>query len=99
MEAERLRTGRFVVQLEGEPHEGHSILTGPPGDLPAENPVGLWEASATAGNGRGVFDACYSYGNSQGGEGHLLGTARELGAELARVLKGLNSLANGGTMV
>jgi hypothetical protein len=48
-----------------------------------------WEASAVVGNSRGVFDACYRSGNSQGDEGHLLGTAQELGAELARVLREL----------
>jgi len=69
--------------------EGTSTLTEPSRDLPAENPVALWEASAAAGNARGVFDAFYSYGNSKGDEGHMLGTAHELGAELARVLQGL----------
>jgi hypothetical protein len=90
VEAERLRTGHFAVLVEVEPlDDGLGTLAGPPGDLPAVNPVPLWEASAGAGNGRGVFDACYSYGNSQGDEGHLLGTASELGAELTRVLKKL----------
>ena len=32
---------------------------------------------------------CYSYGNCQGDEGHLLGTAEEVGTELSRVLQGL----------
>ena len=83
----RLGSGHFAVEGEAEPHDtGPSTLGGPPGDLPAENPVPLWEASAAVGNAVGVFDACYSYGNSQGDEGHLLGTAQELGAEVARVL-------------
>ena len=52
-------------------------------------PYPLWEASASPGSARGVFDACYRYGNRQGDEGHLLGTAQERGAELTRVLKEL----------
>jgi hypothetical protein len=91
VEAERLRTGRFAVELEFEPlDDGLGTLGSPPSDLPAERPVPLWEATAVAGNTDGVFDACYRYGNSQGDEGHLLGTAQELGAELARVLQGLS---------
>ena len=90
VEAERLRIGHFSVEVEVEPHGGPGTLAGPAGDFPAERPVPLWEASARVGDGRGVSDACYSFGNSQGDEGHLLGTAHELGAELARVLQGLS---------
>jgi hypothetical protein len=86
VEAARVRTGRFAVELEVEPHKGPGTLAGPPSDRPAQNRAPLWEASAGAGNARGAFDAAYSYGNSQGDEGHLLGTAPEVGAELARVL-------------
>ena len=90
VEAARLQSGRFTVELEVEPlNEGTSTLTGQSGDLPAENPVRLWEATAAAGNARGIFDACYAFGNCKGDEGHLLGTAHDLGAELTRVLQGL----------
>jgi len=90
VEAEQLRTGRFVVEMEVEPLDGcPGTLTEQSGDLPAENSVPCWEASAAVGNAHGVFDACCGYGNSKGDEGHLLGTAVEVGAELARVLQGL----------
>ena len=89
VEATRIDSGHFAVQVEVEPHEGPGTLAGPSRDLPAENPVPLWEASASAGNARGVFDGCYSYGNCKEDEGHLLGTAQELGAELTRVFQAL----------
>ncbi len=90
VEAERLRTGHFAVELEVEPlGSGPGTRGGQPGELPAANPVPLWEASAAVGNAGGLYDACYGYGNSRGDEGHLRGTAQELGAELARVLRGL----------
>jgi hypothetical protein len=80
-------SGGLSVRLEVEPAEGLSTPAGRAGEAPAEVPVPLWEASASAGNGRGVFDACYGFGNVQGDEGHLLGTAQELGTELARILR------------
>lgn len=87
VEAERYGSGHFAVQVEINPLEGDpGSQTSALGDLPASDPVGFWEASAAVGNGRGVFDGCYSYGNCKEDEGHLLGTAHELGAELARVL-------------
>ena len=90
VEAERLGTGYFAVQVEVEPLEDcPATLMELSDDLPAETPVMLWEATAAAGNARGVFDACYAFGNGKGDEGHLLGTAHELGTELARVLQGL----------
>ncbi len=89
VEATRIDSGHFAVQVEVEPHAGPGTLAGPSRDLPAENPIPLWEASASAGNARGVFDACYRYGNTRGDEGHLLGTAQELGGELTRVLQEL----------
>ena len=90
VEAERVQSGRFAVEVEIQPlDEGARTLTGQAGDLPAEHPVPLWEATAAAGNAHGVFDACYAFGNSKGDEGHLLGTSSELGAELAHVLRGL----------
>ncbi len=89
VEAVRIDSGHFAVQVEVEPHAGPSTLAGPSHDLPAANPVPLWEASACAGNTSGIFDACYSYGNSKGDEGYLVGTAAEVGAELTRVLQEL----------
>src|SRR5262245_50759704 len=87
VEAERLGTGHFAVRVEVGPLEGcPATLTEPSGGLPAENPVALWEATAAVGNARGVFDSSYAFGNGKGDEGHLLGTAHELGTELARVL-------------
>jgi hypothetical protein len=89
VEAARIGSGPFTVQVKVEPHKGLGTLAGPPGDYPAANPIPLWEAAASADSARGVFDACYRYGNRQGDEGHLLGTAQERGAELTRVLKEL----------
>lgn len=85
--AEYLRSGSFFVRLEVEPHErGASTLATRRIDYPAEDRVPQWQATASDGNADGVFDACYSYGNSKGDEGHLLGTTQDLGAELSRVL-------------
>ena len=89
VEAACLDPGHFSLRLEIEPYEGPGTLAGRAAAEPAEERVPLWEASAAVGNSRGVFDACYRYGNSQGDEGHLLGTSQELGAELARVLQEL----------
>jgi hypothetical protein len=87
VEAQRLRTGRFFVRVEVDPQEqGRSTLPIERFENAAEDRVPLWEASAGSGSADGVFDACYSYGNTHGDEGHLLGTAQELGAELTRVL-------------
>jgi hypothetical protein len=77
----------FNVRLEVEPWDGGSTLADRAEEPPAEDPVPVWEASASSGNEDGVFDACYSFGNVDGDEGHLLGTAKELGAELARILR------------
>src|SRR5262245_6824561 len=55
VEAERLRTGCFAVEVDVEPLDsGPSTLITPPGALPTKHPVPLWEASAAAGNGGGV---------------------------------------------
>jgi hypothetical protein len=66
--------------------EGGSTLASRTVEAPAADSVELWEASASVGNAEGIFDACYSYGNVNNDEGHLLGTALEVGAELTRVL-------------
>jgi hypothetical protein len=90
VETARLEWRAFAVRLEVEPWgEGASTLAGKTPEGLHEDSVPLWEASASAGNANGVFDAAYSFGNSKGDEGHLLGSAEELGAELARVLDGL----------
>ena len=90
IEAQRLRTGRFFVQVEVEPHEqGRSTLPNDRHEDAAEDRVPLWEATAGSGNADGVFDACYSFGNTSDDEGHLLGTSKEVGAELARILNDL----------
>jgi NAD(P)-dependent dehydrogenase (short-subunit alcohol dehydrogenase family) len=90
VEAQRLRTGRFFVQVEVEPHEqGRSTLPNDRLEDVAEDRVPLWEATAGSGNADGVFDACYSFGNTNNDEGHLLGTSKEVGAELARILNDL----------
>jgi hypothetical protein len=91
VEAERAASGCFAARLEVEPHTGGPVASAWLGRAGrAEHCVRRWEAGAAVGNARGVFDACYAYGNCRGDEGHLLGTAQELGAELARVLGGLS---------
>jgi hypothetical protein len=87
VQAERLRTGHFYVRLEVEPGTGGSTLADRREETLAEIRIPCWEARACVGNGRGVFDGCYSFGNPAGDEAHLLGTAQELGAELTRVLQ------------
>jgi hypothetical protein len=90
VEAARLEWGTFAVRLEIEPASaGASKPAGKVPEGPHEDSVPLWEARASAGNANGVFDAAYAFGNSKGDEGHLLGSAEELGAELGRVLAGL----------
>jgi hypothetical protein len=89
MEATRLRTGSLAVRLEVEPYAGSATLARRTAQGAHEDSAPLWEATASVGNAHGVFDAAYSYGNAHGDEGHLLGSAQELGDELARVLKGL----------
>jgi hypothetical protein len=90
VEAAQLEWGAFAVRLEIEPwSEGARTLAGKAPEGRHEDSVPLWEASASAGNANGVFDAAYSFGNNKGDEGHLLGSAEELGTELARVLAGL----------
>jgi hypothetical protein len=79
-----------VVQFDVEPHAG-GVPPGGLSTLPRADLARRWEATAVVGNVRGVFDAAYSFGNSAGDEGHLVGTARELGDELARVLRGLTA--------
>jgi hypothetical protein len=56
----------------------------------AERRVPVWEVDASVGNGHGVFDAVYGYGNTRGDEAHLVGTAEEVAAELAVLLRGLD---------
>jgi hypothetical protein len=87
VEAEGARTGRLVIELEIAPSAGGtSTLTGMGREPPTKDPVPLWAGTAAVGNGHGIFDACYSFGSFTGEEGRLLGTAQELGDELARVL-------------
>jgi hypothetical protein len=88
VEAERLRTGQFFVRVEVEPcAQAPEPGPAPEAEDAGEDRVSRWEASASSANADGVFDGCYSYGDSQGDEAHLCGTAHELGQELARVLK------------
>jgi hypothetical protein len=89
VEAAGAQGSPFSVRVEVEPQKCPGTPGRQPEEHPAEDPVRLWEATAEVGNTHGEFDACYRYGNSQGDEGHLLGTADELGAELARILRGL----------
>jgi len=82
VEAACLDLGRFRLRLEVEPHEGPGTLAGRAAEEPAQERVPLWEASATIGNRRGVFAACYGYGNSQGDAGQfaapVLGGAQQV---------------------
>jgi hypothetical protein len=77
VEAQQLHTGRFFVRVEIEPQEqSPSSLANKRLEDAAEIRVPLWEASASSGNADGVFDACYTYGNSHCDEGHLLAQLR-----------------------
>jgi hypothetical protein len=88
--AARYEHGSFAIRLEIEPHTGNTTTAADQcNEATNEDRIPLWEASASAGNAEGVFDAAYAFGNPQGDEGHMLGTAQEIGGELARVLKGL----------
>jgi hypothetical protein len=86
--AELADSGHFAVRLESEPHDGGAgVPAGQDGADSAEHCVPRWEAEAAVGNSQGVFDACYEFGSSYGDGGHLIGTAQEVGVELARVLQ------------
>jgi hypothetical protein len=86
--------GRFGLVLEVEAQEGDR-----PGSrgrrLPsaAEERVPLWRAEASSGNGAGIFDAAYTYGETQGREAEAVGTAEQVAAELVVLLR---SLTRGG---
>jgi hypothetical protein len=73
---------------------------GPGVGTPAENAgpdrrgvVLVWEAHAEVGNANGVFDAAYDFGEGVEGLGNgsseLVGTAEDVGRELARLLASL----------
>jgi hypothetical protein len=80
----------FGVVVEVEPSEGPvPQAEGRELDPRAERRVPAWEVDASVGNGHGVFDAAYSYGNTHGDEAHLVGTGEEVAAELAVLLRGL----------
>jgi alkanesulfonate monooxygenase SsuD/methylene tetrahydromethanopterin reductase-like flavin-dependent oxidoreductase (luciferase family) len=88
--AARQERGKFGVVLEVEPFDGKRPEPRRR-ELPpvAEDRVPRWKAQASSGNGSGVFDACYGYGQTRGEEGQLVGTAEQVADELAALLAAL----------
>jgi alkanesulfonate monooxygenase SsuD/methylene tetrahydromethanopterin reductase-like flavin-dependent oxidoreductase (luciferase family) len=88
--AARQERGRFGVVLEVEPYEGGQPEPQKQEPSPvAEARVPRWEAQASSGNGPGIFDAAYAYGQTRGEEGQLVGTAEQVADELAALLAAL----------
>jgi hypothetical protein len=85
--AERHARGRCGVVLEVEPAEGRQPEARRREPSPAaEVRVPRWEAQASSGNGSGIFDAAYGFGQTRGEEGQLVGTAEQVADELAALL-------------
>ena len=82
--------GRFGVELGVEPYAGALPEPRPrEREHAAEVRVPRWEAQASSGNGGGIFDAAYAYGQTRGEEGGLVGTAEQVADELAALLAAL----------
>jgi hypothetical protein len=82
--------GQFGLVLEVEAHEGERPASRgrnlPPA---AEERVPRWRAEASSGSGAGIFDAAYDCGNGQDREAEVVGTAEQVAAELAVLLRAL----------
>jgi alkanesulfonate monooxygenase SsuD/methylene tetrahydromethanopterin reductase-like flavin-dependent oxidoreductase (luciferase family) len=88
--AARQERGHFGVVLEVEPFESRQPEPRRRElHLASEARVPRWEAEASSGNGAGIFDAAYVYGQTRGEEGQLVGTAEQVADELAALLAAL----------
>jgi hypothetical protein len=88
--AAALERGLLGIVLEVEAYEGQVPESRRRELAPAaEERVPLWWAEASSGNGEGIFDAAYDYGNTQGREAEAIGTAEQVAAELAVLLRTL----------